>query len=98
MGEEVVSTESKLFNKSTNTLSKAKDPECKNCHRVSRWLNEQVFPTDIMRLDVEATTQLYHLYSLRAMPTIYLLDKGNQVVLKDCSPEMLLAKLHDIIQ
>lgn len=29
IGEEVVSTESKLFNKSTSTLSKAKDPECR---------------------------------------------------------------------
>lgn len=74
------------------------DPECENCHRVSRWLNKQVIPSEVMRLDVEANTQLYHLYSLRAMPTIYLLDKGNQVVLKDCSPEKLLAKLHDAIQ
>ena len=74
------------------------DPECENCHRVSNWLNKQSFPTDVMRLDVEATTQLYSLYSLRAMPTIYLLDKGNQVVLKDCSPEMLLTKLRDAIQ
>lgn len=29
MGEEVVSTESKLFNKNTSTLSKEKDPECR---------------------------------------------------------------------
>lgn len=34
-----------------------------------------------------------HLYDLSAMPTIYLLDKGNTVRLKDCTAEQLLEAL-----
>lgn len=34
-----------------------------------------------------------HLYDLPAMPTIYLLDKGNTVRLKDCTAEQLLEAL-----
>lgn len=66
------------------------DPECENCHKVTAWLKQQTIPTDIEMLRIVADTQLYDLYSLKAMPTIYLLDVGNQVVLKDCTPEMLI--------
>lgn len=34
-----------------------------------------------------------HLYDLPAMPTVYLLDKGNTVRLKDCTAEQLLEAL-----
>ena len=28
------------------------------------------------------------------MPSIYLLDKGNKVILKDCSPEVLMQVIY----
>jgi len=42
---------------------------------------------------VHADDTISQLYSLQAMPTIYLLDKGNRVVLKDCSAETLVKHL-----
>lgn len=66
------------------------DPDCENCHRVSNWLSKQTIPADYTLLEVHADDTISDLYSLQAMPTIYLLDKGNVVILKDCTPEMLI--------
>ncbi len=66
------------------------DPDCENCHRVTAWLNKQTIPEDITLLNIHADDTVSDQYSIRAMPTIYLLDKGNRVVLKDCTPESLL--------
>ena len=66
------------------------DPDCDNCHRISAWLDKQTIPADYTLLSIYADTRISDLYSLEAMPTIYLLDQGNIVVLKDCSPEVLM--------
>lgn len=66
------------------------DPDCENCHRISAWLDKQTIPKSFTFLNVHADDKLSDLYSLEAMPSIYLLDKGNTVVLKDCSPELLM--------
>lgn len=66
------------------------DPDCDNCHRVSTWLDKQTIPQDYTFLPIHASTEISDIYSLEAMPTLYLLDKGNIVILKDCSPEMLI--------
>ena len=69
------------------------DPDCENCHRVSAWLHQQDIPTDIAFLPIHADDAITDLYSLRAMPTIYLLDKENTVLLKDCTPEWLMENI-----
>ena len=69
------------------------DPDCENCHKVSAWLIKQTIPADITMLRIIASVRLSGLYSLKAMPTIYLLDKGNKVVLKDCTPEQLVKSI-----
>lgn len=66
------------------------DPDCENCHRVTAWLKKQTIPADYQFLSVRADDNISELYSIEAMPTIYLLDKGNTVVLKDCLPETLM--------
>lgn len=66
------------------------DPECENCHRISAWLAKQTIPPTFTILTVHADDKISDLYSLEAMPSIYLLDKGNTVVLKDCSPELMV--------
>ncbi len=66
------------------------DPECENCHRISAWLAQQTIPPTFTILTVHADDKISDLYSLEAMPTIYLLDKGNTVVLKDCSAELMV--------
>lgn len=66
------------------------DPDCDNCHKVSQWLSTQTIPQEYTYLSIHADIKITDLYSLQAMPTIYLLDKDNQVVLKDCSPELLI--------
>lgn len=66
------------------------DPECENCHKVTAWLKTQTIPSDITFLNIVADTPITDLYSLKAMPTIYLLDFDNRVVLKDCTPELLI--------
>ncbi len=66
------------------------DPDCDNCHRVSAWLDKQTIPGEYTFLQVYADEKLMELYSLEAMPSIYLLDTGNTVLLKDCSPEALI--------
>lgn len=67
------------------------DPDCENCHKVSAWLKQQTIPADIKVLKIIADNPISHIYSLRAMPTIFLLDKGNLVVLKDCTAQELIA-------
>ena len=67
------------------------DPDCENCHEVSAWLKQQTIPADIKVLKIIADNPISHIYSLRAMPTIFLLDKGNLVVLKDCTAQELIA-------
>lgn len=67
------------------------DPDCENCHKVSAWLKQQTIPADIKLLKIIADNPISHIYSLRAMPTIFLLDKGNLVVLKDCTAQELIA-------
>lgn len=66
------------------------DPECETCHKVTAWLKTQRIPSDITLLSIIADTHISDLYSLKAMPTIYLLELGNRVVLKDCTPETLI--------
>lgn len=66
------------------------DPDCENCHKVSAWLKQQTIPADIKVLKIIADNPISHIYSLRAMPTIFLLDKGNRVVLKDCTAQELI--------
>lgn len=70
------------------------DPNCDNCHRVSAWLDKQIIPAEYTVLPIHANTHISDIYSLEAMPTIYLLDKGNIVVLKDCTPELLIATIN----
>lgn len=67
------------------------DPDCENCYKVSAWLKQQTIPADIKVLKIIADNPISHIYSLRAMPTIFLLDKGNLVVLKDCTAQELIA-------
>ena len=69
------------------------DPDCENCHRISAWLSQQTIPQEYTILTIHADDKISQLYSLQAMPTIYLLDKGNQVVLKDCNAETLVKHL-----
>lgn len=69
------------------------DPDCENCHRISAWLSRQTIPQEYTVLTIHADDAISELYSLQAMPTIYLLDKGNIVVLKDCSAETLIQQL-----
>ena len=66
------------------------DPECENCHKVSAWLKKQEIPADIQVIRIVADNRISAIYGLKAMPTIYLLDKGNKVILKDCTPEQLI--------
>lgn len=66
------------------------DPECENCHKVSAWLKKQEIPADIEVIRIVADNRISAIYGLKAMPTIYLLDKGNKVILKDCTPEQLI--------
>lgn len=50
-------------------------------------------PTWIDGCSPQGDIVVRHLYDLPAMPTIYLLDKGNIVRLKDCSAEQLIQTL-----
>lgn len=71
------------------------DPECENCHKVTAWLKKQTIPAEYRMLRIIADDQISATYSIKAMPTIYLLDKGNIVVLKDCTPEMLISVINN---
>lgn len=69
------------------------DPDCENCHKVSAWLQTQTIPADIKVLKMIADTHISHVYSLKNMPTIFLLDKENKVILKDCTAQELIEKI-----
>lgn len=69
------------------------DPDCENCHKISAWLDKQTIPVGISLLRIVADNRLSTIYGLKAMPTIYLLDKENKVILKDCTPELLMETL-----
>lgn len=63
------------------------------------WLtHKKLFPvswTDAYSPDGDITS--HDLYSVRATPTIYLLDSGKRVLLRDVSPEVLLLYLKDVV-
>ena len=67
------------------------DPDCENCHEVSAWLKQQTIPADIKVLKMIADNHISYIYSLKNMPTIFLLDKENKVILKDCTAQELKA-------
>lgn len=69
------------------------DPDCENCHKVSAWLQTQTIPADIKVIKMIADTHISHVYSLKNMPTIFLLDKENKVILKDCTAQELIEKI-----
>lgn len=56
---------------------------------------KQTIPAEYRMLRIIADDQISATYSIKAMPTIYLLDKGNIVVLKDCTPEMLISVINN---
>lgn len=69
------------------------DPDCENCHKISAWLDKQTIPAGFSLLRIVADNRLSTIYGLKAMPTIYLLDKENKVILKNCTPEQLMETL-----
>lgn len=81
--------------KDTQVILYLYDPECENCHKVTAWLKQQSIPASIKMLRIVADMHISSLYSVKAMPTIYLLDKGNKVILKDCTPEQLIEAIQN---
>mgnify|MGYP004470744819 FL=1 len=69
------------------------DPDCENCHEVSAWLKQQTIPADIKVLKMVADNHISYIYSLKNMPTIFLLDKENKVILKDCTAQELIENI-----
>lgn len=69
------------------------DPDCENCHEVSAWLKQQSIPADIKVLKMIADNHISYIYSLKNMPTIFLLDKENKVILKDCTAQELIENI-----
>ena len=69
------------------------DPDCENCHEVSAWLKQQTIPADIKVLKMIADNHISYIYSLTNMPTIFLLDKENKVILKDCTAQELIENI-----
>ena len=69
------------------------DPDCENCHEVSAWLKQQSIPADIKVLKMIADNHISYMYSLKNMPTIFLLDKKNKVILKDCTAQELIENI-----
>lgn len=69
------------------------DPDCENCHEVSAWLKQQTIPADIKVLKMIADNHICYMYSLKNMPTIFLLDKENKVILKDCTAQELIENI-----
>lgn len=68
------------------------DPDCENCHATWKWLQDHPLPTSVKILRIRVTDNLMAKYAIKATPTLYLLDKDNIVVLKDCTPEQLLTE------
>lgn len=69
------------------------DPDCENCHEVSAWLKQQTIPADIKVIKMIADNHICYMYSLKNMPTIFLLDKENKVILKDCTAQELIENI-----
>ena len=69
------------------------DPDCENCHKVSAWLKQQTIPANIKVLKMIADNHISYMYSLKNMPTIFLLDKENKVILKDCTAQELIENI-----
>lgn len=69
------------------------DPDCENCHEVSAWLKQQTIPANIKVLKMIADNHISYIYSLKNMPTIFLLDKENKVILKDCTAQELIENI-----
>lgn len=69
------------------------DPDCENCHEVSAWLKQQTIPADIKVIKMIADNHISYMYSLKNMPTIFLLDKENKVILKDCTAQELIENI-----
>ena len=69
------------------------DPDCENCHEVSAWLKQQTIPADIKVLKMIADNHISYMYNLKNMPTIFLLDKENKVILKDCTAQELIENI-----
>lgn len=69
------------------------DPDCENCHEVSAWLKQQTIPADIKVLKMVADNHISYMYSLKNMPTIFLLDKENKIILKDCTAQELIENI-----
>ena len=69
------------------------DPDCENCHKVSAWLKQQTIPADIKVIKMIADNHISYMYSLKNMPTIFLLDKENKVILKDCTAQELIENI-----
>ncbi len=69
------------------------DPDCENCHKVSAWLKQQTIPANIKVLKMIADNHISYIYSLKNMPTIFLLDKENKVILKDCTAQELIENI-----
>lgn len=69
------------------------DPDCENCRKVSAWLKQQTIPADIKVLKMIADNHISYIYSLKNMPTIFLLDKENKVILKDCTAQELIENI-----
>lgn len=65
------------------------DPDCEQCHTAWAWLQAHPLPADIKVVRVRVNDSLFQLYGLKSTPTIYLLDKGNTVVLKEATTEQL---------
>ena len=68
-------------------------PDCENCHEVSAWLKQQTIPADIKVIKMIADNHISYMYSLKNMPTIFLLDKENKVILKDCTAQELIENI-----
>lgn len=69
------------------------DPDCENCHKVSAWLKQQTIPANIKVLKMIADNHISYIYSLKNMPTIFLLDKENKVILKDSTAQELIENI-----
>lgn len=65
------------------------DPDCEQCHTTWVWLQANPLPADMKVLRIRVNDALFELYALKATPTMYLLDKGNVVVLKEATKEQL---------
>lgn len=69
------------------------DPDCESCHTAWTYLQAHPLPSGIKMVRVHVNDSLLSLYAIRSMPTIYLLDKGNVVLKKECKAEDIASAL-----